>query len=35
MPGPMRLLALSDDAGARAEALRQRHPAVSIEIVRV
>ncbi|MEV4514125.1 hypothetical protein AB0K00_34835 [Dactylosporangium sp. NPDC049525] len=34
MPGPMRLLALSDDAGDRAEALRRRHPAASIEIVR-
>lgn len=33
MPGPMRLLALSDDARVRAEALRARHPAASIEIV--
>lgn len=34
MPGPMRLLALSEDAQVRAEALRQRHPGVSIEVVR-
>jgi hypothetical protein len=34
MPGPMRLLVLTDDAGVRAEALRRRHPAASIEIVR-
>ncbi|GAB3872642.1 hypothetical protein ACFPIJ_02040 [Dactylosporangium cerinum] len=33
MPGPMRLLVLSDDARTRAEALRRRHPSASIEIV--
>ncbi|MDG6104588.1 hypothetical protein Daura_08435 [Dactylosporangium aurantiacum] len=33
MPGPMRLLVLSEDARVRAEALRDRHPAASIEIV--
>ncbi|MFF5226761.1 hypothetical protein [Dactylosporangium sp. NPDC000521] len=34
MPGPMRLLALTDDAHTRAEALRHRHPSVPIDIVR-
>ncbi|MEV4135315.1 hypothetical protein AB0J72_24460 [Dactylosporangium sp. NPDC049742] len=34
MPGPMRLLALTDDAYTRAEALRDRHPAVAIDVVR-
>ncbi|MGI5178203.1 hypothetical protein ACQEVZ_17905 [Dactylosporangium sp. CA-152071] len=34
MPGPMRLLALTDDAYTRAEALRDRHPAFAIDIVR-
>ncbi len=33
MPGPMRLLVLSPDAGRRAEALRDRHPSATIEIV--
>ncbi|MFC4038892.1 hypothetical protein ACFO1B_10715 [Dactylosporangium siamense] len=33
MPGPVRLLVLSDDARTRAEALRRRHPSTSIEIV--
>lgn len=33
MPGPMRLLALSDDARLRAESLRTRHPSATIEIV--
>ncbi|MET7423795.1 hypothetical protein [Dactylosporangium sp. NPDC005555] len=34
MPGPMRLLVLSDDAHSRAESLRHRHPTARIEILR-
>lgn len=35
MPGPMRLLVLSDAAGRRAAEVRDRHPDLPIEVVRV
>ncbi|WP_433614209.1 hypothetical protein ACQP2P_07705 [Dactylosporangium sp. CA-139114] len=35
MPGPVRLLALSDAAQERARAVCARHPAVRVEVVRV
>jgi hypothetical protein len=35
MPGPVRLLALSDAAARRADAVRARHPGSRVEVVRV